>query len=571
MSARHEPGIVPISADVPIARREDDRLARRGFSEALAIAISGWSGSQSLVIALIGPWGSGKSSVKNMALETLREAQDQRNLRIVELNPWQIGNREKLTEFFFSELGKAVGSSKFISGDERSRIVRSLRKYKTYIQLGLSTGEPVRASGFLAMLAAIPLVQWAVSALGPESSLLVAVGCAGLILLSRLGVTFLDAAISRYELGKQSLDDLKRELARALSHVEGQFLIVVDDVDRLVPSEVYELFQLIKSNCDLPRLTYLALFDRRIVEESVTKFTSVPGKDYLEKIVQISFDIPALDRRDVDRLLQDALAQALSRHQIGDLSRSDSDRWSSLYIRGLRAYFDSPRRVFRFVSMFDFQLGLFARFRTLEVNVVDLLVLEVIRLFEPNLFQALPGNRFALIQAGWDDAISLEGHRSLDAVLKMCSEDGAARVRLVLEDLFPLARAGASATDESLSTWRRERRVCSEEFFDRYFQFSLRDTDMKQTDIQELLEASGDAERFAGQLMHLRARGLLDASVRQLASHVSDIPEGSIGVVIRVLFDIAEVLPWTSRLSLEVGADRFVLETVEVTATKDTE
>lgn len=62
-----------LSADRPIASRERDLLGRSGFAESLASAIKGWTGNDSLVIALYGSWGSGKSSVKNMILEALRE------------------------------------------------------------------------------------------------------------------------------------------------------------------------------------------------------------------------------------------------------------------------------------------------------------------------------------------------------------------------------------------------------------------------------------------------------------------------------------------------------------------
>lgn len=54
------------SADRPIRSRDEDQLYRRTFAEELARAVCGWRDNDSLVIALYGPWGSGKSSIKNM-------------------------------------------------------------------------------------------------------------------------------------------------------------------------------------------------------------------------------------------------------------------------------------------------------------------------------------------------------------------------------------------------------------------------------------------------------------------------------------------------------------------------
>ena len=60
------------STDRPIRRRNEDRLGRWRFAEAIAAAVKGWTGRDSLVIGLYGVWGSGKSSVKNMVIEAWR-------------------------------------------------------------------------------------------------------------------------------------------------------------------------------------------------------------------------------------------------------------------------------------------------------------------------------------------------------------------------------------------------------------------------------------------------------------------------------------------------------------------
>ena len=48
-----------LSADQPIEHTDQDRLNRKDFARELAASVSGWSGKQSLTIALNGAWGSG--------------------------------------------------------------------------------------------------------------------------------------------------------------------------------------------------------------------------------------------------------------------------------------------------------------------------------------------------------------------------------------------------------------------------------------------------------------------------------------------------------------------------------
>ncbi len=53
-----------LSSDRPITSFAGDLLGRSKFAESLASAIKGWTDNDSLVIALYGPCGSGKSSIK---------------------------------------------------------------------------------------------------------------------------------------------------------------------------------------------------------------------------------------------------------------------------------------------------------------------------------------------------------------------------------------------------------------------------------------------------------------------------------------------------------------------------
>ena len=56
------------SSDRPITEVSQDLLGRSGFAKDLAKALSGWHGNDSLVVALHGDWGSGKSSIVKVLL-----------------------------------------------------------------------------------------------------------------------------------------------------------------------------------------------------------------------------------------------------------------------------------------------------------------------------------------------------------------------------------------------------------------------------------------------------------------------------------------------------------------------
>ena len=60
--------------DKPIETEKDDFLGRKRFSQHLGKALLDWKEKESLVIAIYGEWGSGKTSVINLASENIEKS-----------------------------------------------------------------------------------------------------------------------------------------------------------------------------------------------------------------------------------------------------------------------------------------------------------------------------------------------------------------------------------------------------------------------------------------------------------------------------------------------------------------
>src|SRR5438552_4209258 len=130
------------SPDKPIERREEDILGRRAFSESLARAISGWSGRESLILALYGAWGNGKSSIKNMVVDCLQS--DSPSVLMVDFNPWQLANRPTLSEAFFDELGVALGKGDLGSNRLKKSALARYRRWAHRLQSGRDMVKAIR-------------------------------------------------------------------------------------------------------------------------------------------------------------------------------------------------------------------------------------------------------------------------------------------------------------------------------------------------------------------------------------------------------------------------------------------
>jgi predicted KAP-like P-loop ATPase len=283
------------------------------------------------------------------------------------------------------------------------------------------------------------------------------------------------------EVGSKSLDEAKDEIAGDLKKLKAPILVVLDDVDRLTPQETLEVFQLIKANGDFPNLIYLLLCDRTIVETNISKVLNVSGRDYLEKMVQVPFDVPMIDPERVHQVLFQRLNSILSVE--GALKRFSEKRWANVFLSGLRPYFATLRDVNRFISTLAFHFSSFSAGDVFEVNPIDLIALEVIRLREPDVYKALQSSKELLTTAKSDRATADGVTKSVLSIIERGSENHRPELQELIKHLFPTVEwtfEGSRYTEEYGQEWYRDLRVCSAKMFDRYFRLAVSENELSR-------------------------------------------------------------------------------------------
>ena len=86
-----------------------DVLGRRAYAEhVVALLERVRDQSDSSVLAMIAPWGAGKSSVLAMTISLLKAGGDADGWLVAEYNPWTYSDLESLVQGFFAELRQAL-------------------------------------------------------------------------------------------------------------------------------------------------------------------------------------------------------------------------------------------------------------------------------------------------------------------------------------------------------------------------------------------------------------------------------------------------------------------------------
>lgn len=554
--AQHVNGPVgehPFSADRPILQRDEDLLGRREFAEALADSIKGWRERDSLVLGIYGRWGTGKTSLKNMVLETLGGDKDKAP-HIVEFNPWQWSSQTQIAEAFFREIGLALGVESKSDADRKraqkwlayaayldfgSEAIAGLRRFLLFF-LTISAGVLGSAGffqhpGFRSVALILACIFAAAAAVLAWSK----------TLTEKLSKTFMKSSTRR----ERSLEGTRKELRELMVALPKPLLVVIDDIDRLAPRELKLVFQLVKSNADFPNLIYLLLFQRDIVERGLEdgpdKMSIVNGRDYLEKIVNVGFDLPLIEQSKIDRFLDQRIGQLFGSVEV---SESERHRFANLYWGPLQHFFHDLRAAKRFLATLDFHLSLFRARGVLDVNVVDLLALEILRVFEPDAYMQLPAAKRCLTHFSdrIEEAERMELKATVDGILEKADKPNQGHVREILKEIFPRTQAlfgdysyGGGSEEE----WYRDRRVCHSDVFDRYFLLRIAEGDISHGDIERLLAAAADKKRLLAELRALNKCGLLATMINRLEAYKQKVPLAFAVPFVAAFLDLEDEIP----------------------------
>jgi predicted KAP-like P-loop ATPase len=487
--------------DLPIDTPEQDIFGTNDFVASLARALQGMKSPKGVVLALNGPWGSGKSSAMNLLKHHLKDASDAGSLEILDFNPWWFRGEEALVLAFFRELYTATQPS------------LGAKAKKLLPKLGAR------------LLKATSLVAPAADAMGA--------GGGGKVAASVLN--WLSGMIEDTE----SVDKLHGELADALAAQEKRFIVMIDDLDRLSPDEALAMFRLVKSVGRLPNVIYVLAFDRLLAERVVTERFPSEGPHYLEKIVQASFELPP----PVETDLQDMILG-----KIWDIAGVPDERFlvhiMNLFHDILAPDIKTPRDAVRFINAFSITWPAVAG----EVDLGDFIALEAYRLFHPGLYQAIRDNRNLLVGA----AILHMGRQTissdqLDQIL-LASEADKGRFRSGLMRLFPKLASIWQNTYHDGSEWKKQRRACSEIHFPIYFRLSLSAGAVSKREIDDFLTRGGDEEwvlenlRRAAVRLDKNGRSRLPQLLDAWQQHASELPLEKVPALLKAIFSIANEL-----------------------------
>jgi predicted KAP-like P-loop ATPase len=312
-----------------------DELGRVEYAKRVAHAIDLYRNRDtSAVSALVGPWGAGKSSIVRMMTSELESGGD---WTVQLFNPW----------FYPDESSMQAGFLRLIEN--------------TFNLVGLKAKRVRRAIGDVAQ--SIAPAGGAVPFAGP---------------LAEAALTTAGDLLSKAPTADRAIAELERLLRSGRR--SRTVLIVMDDLDRLAPAELLLVFKFVRLVGRLPYVHYLLAYDEDTLLDVLSRTGLVGerdprrGTDFIEKMVQIRFEVPPLRDRQVLQLVNSALSRLATSSGLA-LTDSDMSRFSAFYFEILRSLLRTPRSIKRYIAQCE---AMWQQLKD-EVDPVDYLILTWLR------------------------------------------------------------------------------------------------------------------------------------------------------------------------------------------------
>jgi len=351
------------------------------------------SASTPLTVGVFGGWGSGKTSLMKMVKKGLPE-----DYTAAWFDAWKYDKEETLWRAFLLSILSAMHLSEKLSDDELSKLTAML--YRA-LDLEKSGGVTIDLAKLGAKVAqgAVQIGLSFIPGGAALGKLVEELQKAGAQNLSETAFDAIQRERTKIHIEQvRFLEQFQAQFARLvkdrIESKNGRLVVFVDDLDRCLPEKAIEVLEAIKLFVDAPGCVFVLGLDQEVIARGVEirykdflqkdGTNQISGARYLEKIIQLPFQIPPVEQADM-----------------GDFVHGLTPDWPheecpKVFAIGLG---DNPRQIKRTVNVFLMLMKLAEkREKKLQGRIKPIRLAKVvaIQMVSPHFYDLLKGQHSLL-------------------------------------------------------------------------------------------------------------------------------------------------------------------------------
>lgn len=340
-----------LHSDRPISSQSDDAFNRSLFADRLYQEIMSVPDTESIVIGLLGSWGSGKTSLINLVCEKINEQRDGGSIKandtiVVRFNPWnQIEGDKGSEEFFVRSYFDAIRNQLWADKDDWIIASSDLTNLSEVIDEYIALIHP----GFIKATASVATKLFG----------------------------------KRCIKQRNTIEGAKSQIRKALGGFGVKILVVIDDIDRLSKDRICLIFQLITTIADFESVNYLIAYDENVVERAVSDIQGISGREYLEKVIQVPIHVPWPSAVSLHAAIDRCFGYIPNEYYSSGQDVEDAASRFSTLLPLLQKDICTVRQMNRLENALRFKLPIMCE----HLDAIDLLAMEYLRIVFPETMQ----------------------------------------------------------------------------------------------------------------------------------------------------------------------------------------
>ena len=295
------------------------------------------------------------------------------------------------------------------------------------------------------------------------------------------------------------------------------------------------MFQLVKSIADFKNTIYILSYDREIVTKALDKTQQGKGEEYLEKIVQVPLVLPYISKNDLDKIFINRLNIIIN---IPD-EEYDNSYFSEIYYNGLAENFENLRDIERYMNVFSLGINLARE----ELNINDYIVITLIKVFEPDLYEYIKNNKEYFSGTKFDEFLNKDKKEiltELERIYEKLKKLEKRKIKRLMEVVFP--KLEVTTYDEGfIDIWGKTRRIATPVYFESYFRLDFPEDEIKKSEIKKFREFSTEEDLIKIFNINNKKRIRL---LELLIEEIEEISDKKAIILLKFIFSIADELKY---------------------------
>ena len=258
----------------------------------------------------------------------------------------------------------------------------------------------------------------------------------------------------------------------------------------------------------------------------------------------MSFSLPLPDQQELWNLLFKDLDSSLAAvYGTAELSDKAEARWHELFRNGFNDLFVTIRDIKRYISSLRLDWSIMGKS---DVNKIDFLGIEAVRVFAPRFYEAIPAHKELFIEAARslldkmhrDASAMVEARRKqYEELLKSLIPGEALRRSIdgICKMLFPQLESHSMRSDDQ---WERDLQICSPERFNFYFQLGIPFGEMSEGEIDGIVDNMTNQDVFKAVILQLKEEKRLKKVLGKLLHRRESLDEEKLKTALAVLWEL---------------------------------